>query len=601
MSGINFPKRLAPESSAMVTIDDGSGGLMTMPWPQAQQILNARDMFSSEYADFDVQAGSSNTETKIQINAVPLKRREQIKRAFQWKDDSDLVGNLTRTKVRHATMGFALRPAPNATMALENLFKQMVSEKPEAAPPQPGADPANPQPGVPEEPELSPEDQKMLLAQVGLQETLDKINLVWDFYSVVGKLMEDYFLCDSCILYYRVDPAGQVGTPSESINDSPAPRDIKNEISPGVVDIMALSPADVDWDNSFGNDILKYDIPKELLDKINAANSDPVDGPARIEAMVNEGVPADWIEQVKNGASSIVLKRGEGHRWIIQTLARAHQGLAWPSMKSIFLQLDQRRMMDMGEYSASFMMKHFILHAKMGESIQQGPLAGQRANWAKPADTKKLLTALTTTDKVLRLCTNHTVEINFVFPPPEIFNVEKYTNCEGRVYNWAGVSITFMTGQGGTNSSAIVSVKRMVADLVDTRKRITNMLKMFFMDPEIAANMKLDPSNFSIEIDWDENALKEPRQLLEEVTFLIESGLGDPQIALAELGRNPQTIIRSKRISMAMQSKQKIFSPVFQPAKVSTGNSGTGPNGRPAKPGTERSEDTRTQPAKGVS
>jgi len=273
-------------------------------------------------------------------------------------------------------------------------------------------------------------------------------------------------------------------------------------------------------------------------------------------------------------------------------------------MATIFLSLEMRKFITDGEFSASILMKYLMLHATRGESITQGPLAGQRLNWAKKQDITKLHQVIKDPGKATRVVTDHTVKFNFVYPPADVWNQQKFATCDSRIYNWAGVTVVMMTGQGGTNSGGYIGIKRMISSMSSARSKIALMIFEFFDKPEIRAICKI-PDDVDIKAVFDENVLKEPRQLLDELKFLVSEGIGDPRVTLSELGRDPDTVRDSKRQSLLENQNSKVWEPVY---RKTAGAGEQKPSddeqdvqdsrGRPANEGTQVDEETRTQSTK---
>lgn len=504
---------------------------------------------------FSFRPANASTEVYSPNTSFPRHRRGQLERCDYWLGQDDMLDKLIGLKQEFTALGFSLRPQFKASTGSEESDKQ-VDE---------------------------------------LTAKLNRISIKWDFHKIIEDLLLDWFSKDTMILYWKTDPPD---TSAQADSVPPATPEARSaeELMPGLHDICALNPAECDWQNSFGQDILTYRIPLALKLKIQQALSS-ANREAALQALRNDGVEDKYIEAVSTGKDTVELLKKDGDNWLVCTRARKRHGIAKPSMWTIFIPLEIRKALTEGEFGASYMMKHFILHVTTGESITQGVLAGQKNNWAKKPDIDALDKAMKNPAKAQRLTTNHTVKFNFIFPPADMWSNARYEKSESRILNWVGVSLVIFSGEGGTNAGGHLSIRRMISNMQSARLKIMRLFFEFFDNPIIRTISKL-ADDVDVIADFNENVLKEPKQILDEVTLIMREGMGDPAISLAELGRNPNTIRDSKRKSLRENKDSKVWEPVFQ--KESRTRQGErqvvkSGKGRPANPGTTPDEGTRTQ------
>ncbi len=507
--------------------------------------------------------GNASMESYAPLTCFPRTRRDQLTRVDYWigaqtgvHSGDDLLVSLMQIKVDFTSLGFSLRTSTDG-----ELGEVSTGNSPEAK----------------------------------FKKLLRRIQKKWGWKKIVEDLLMDWFTKDTMILYWKLDTA-----PAED-SLPPAPRS-KQALMPGLEDMVVLNPAECDWDNSFGSDTLKYKIPKELETKIRAALSQTNKATrlAALTALKKAGVEDKYIMAVDKGSQYVTFSKRDGDRWLIVTRERNRNGVAKPRMRMIFDALESRKFVKEGEFTAAFMMKHFIFHATSGESITQGPLAGMKNNYAKPKEINSLYNLMINTAKAQRVATNHTVKFAFVFPPKEMWDRAKYESPESRIYNFSGVNLIVMSGQGGTNAGGYLGIKRMIAEMSTAREKIDSIIYEFFDDPEIREIIQT-PDDVDVTGVFDENALKEPKQLLDEIKFLIQSGSGDPKIALSELGRDPSSIRDAKLVSIEDNTKTKVWEPVYQPApagQVGKRQVKQDGKGRPPNDSTTPNEETRTQSAR---
>ena len=492
---------------------------------------------------------------------IPKDRRGQVVRSQFYYEKDDLLADLIDVKIEFTMAGLALRDHPPLTYSNEK------------------------------------QEQTDLMS---FQEQLDFLHLDMDLDKLVMDVVKDWFITDNMVLYWKVDGStdsqGRVGEDTDPSSVQPSRYGL-----PGISDICTLNPAEIDWDNSLGRDVLLVDIPKAVIAEIqnafqNGRNVRPKIPDAKItEDLIKKGFGIKWIEAVLAGATQVQLRNEDGDYWIVRTKNRRYHGLANPSMQKIFLSLAQRQMLVEGEFSAAFMMKHFIMLIKQGESVDTGPIAGTRKNWLTKKDAGELLKKFTVVAKAMRAAVNHTTKIEFVFPPKEMFDDEKFVSPENRIFNWVGIVRALMTGDGQNYGGGFLGIKKLIAHIQQARRQIKLLFYDFFRHPSVSKLIKT-PEKHLISVVFDENILKEPRQLLEEVRFLFDSKVSDPRTSARELGRDPDSLKSSTIQSRKENEDLQVWEGVGgQNEGSANGNLG----GRPANPGTTTSEETRLQPPAG--
>lgn len=538
------------------------------------------------YAGTQLDSGISVLQ-QFRNTVFPRTKNERINKALDWRSEDDLISGLIDLKVDALIAGFKLNCQPE-----KNELEDIGSSDSDSDSSNNDNSSNNDKNGIIKSDSSTEIDDtevdQDVVDQTEFQVLLSKIKRRFDLRSIVRQLADDYFTTDSMIFYWKIDPK-QVSQMKSADDSSPILED-GEELIPGLVDVNSISPLDVDWDDSFGRDILKVKIPAEVKNKINDALRDSVRGKEKLQALIESGIPIRVIEAVQNGEDSYELDREEGDNWIIKTKNRKHHGLAHPSMLPVFLSLEIRKNLKEGEFAAAFRMKHFIFHATCGESIESGSMAGLTTNWASKKDTKNLLGLLKGTNKTTLAATNHTVKFAFIFPPVEMFSPEKYIKHEQIIYYWSGVNVVLYTGEGGKYASGYIGIKRLASQISNVRNLCSDVITEFFDHVSIKEEISV-PEDCIVVATYDENSLKEPKQLLDEIKTMFENGMGDPVTAISELGRNPSTIRRSKLASM----KDNEETGVWKNMNDASLQEGEEDAGRPPNEGTVQNEDTRTQ------
>lgn len=537
---------------------------------------NAIEFASYTELSKDLQTGTALVQRSLS-NLFRVTKEGRIAQSYAWAKADDFLRSLIKLKTDFALAGCSFHATSEKGTDLDDQLK--VSS-------------GNTYRVTSIDAVLSEAEQANLKAQKQTQRFVSRLSRKWDLTPIVRSLMEDLFTCDSMILYWRLDTTPE----SDKMIEGGEEPDEKHKLLPGVLQIAALNPADCRYDNTAGNDRMFYKLPVSMRNKIESILNHK-DRNIRIigeKLLLEEGIPQEWIDAVRKGQHEVMLQRKHGDRWLVQTKGRLHDGLADPSMQCIFPFLEERKMLKEGEFAAAFMMKHFILHAKMGESITQGPDAGSRQNWATPKETKALHDMLSRTTTTARVVTNHTVAIEYVFPPNEIWDGTKYHTPETAISRWNGVVEVVSTGSGATGSSGHIGVKQLIADILYSRGRVQHIFAEFFDDTSIRDAMEQSPPEDTIiQPRFDENILKDAGQLLKELQFLFQSNILDPESAQRELGRDPELIRRRKIQAMIDNQATGSGRPIHEMAWGGGQDGDKG--GRPPNEGTTPDADTGYQ------
>lgn len=501
----------------------------------------------------DVNYFTSNTSptsleliAKLRNQFLPNGRIPVTCEAYKWHEKDDLLNGIIGIVTDFCLSGFSLIGLETNEMAFS--LREMTDEQ------------------------NTQHDKDVAI----LQDDLNKFNLKYDFTGVVEQLVKDYLISDSMILYWNID-----------------------NISGELLEINALDPRIIDWDNSLGRNILTITIPDEVYNRIRDATlKKGKDRAKAIEQLLEEGIIQKMIDAVSKGLKTVVLDNEDGDYWLIETKARKHCGLATPSMKTIFIPLAIRLIMTEGDFSAAIMMKHFVMHIKQGETLKDGPAAGTKEHWIDKDTADALVAKFKGINKATVIATDHTVTIGFVFPPKEMFEFSRYSKPESRITGFYGVTRTIYDGTEGEYGGAYISIRRLISRISSTRSKINTKIKEFFLHDSMQGQLTI-PDGVYIGANFDMQYLKEPRLVLQEVQALLKENSLDPETALSELGRDPARIKRNRRNSIRENEELETWKPLNDINKGSDNNgdsirSGMG-RGRTSNPETELNEDTRTQ------
>lgn len=507
-----------------------------------------------------IRTGVTDLES-LRLSVLPARKEDRLEMASAYYDSDDFLGGILDLKKDFALLGFTL------AFSMSRSEEARIMMMDEAA--------------------LENEMLDSLVEQAGLDDLLEDITLEWNLASVVADLFLRLFITDSFILYWRKESGTRPG----------------KETLPGVWQIMSLNPRHCIWYNDQGQDELNYRLPRPLLERIREAVNQ-WSAPRKkelIDQLLAEGIPASWIEAVAKGSEVVPLRRDEGFDWIVHTNGPEQEGLAWPTMYRIFLYLESRRALRDGDFTTSYMMKHFIQHVTLGETNSStGFQANQRTTWAQPNEIEAMHDIIIQGVRASRLVTNHTVKINYVFPPKEMFDGAKYKKPEDMILHWSHMQQVMLTGGGTTNSSGYLGVKSLGAHLSSARERVVEVMKKFFRKLKKDKLIQSVPDKYIITCSFDQNALKEQRQIVDELKFFIDINSMSPETAIRETGRDSARVLLDKRRANIIHRKTGQYAPIVLRASQSSQSQDDltdDKGGRPPNDSTTPNEDTRTQPA----
>lgn len=378
----------------------------------------------------------------------------------------------------------------------------------------------------------------------------DRINALMDeqdIAHVVRDLIWDQVVSDNSILVWIID---------------------KGNVS----NVMAVPPGRCTFSNQSGLEILKIKLDDDVVKEIRSQYQKE-SGKAKADQKLR--YPQKYIDAALQG-KDVELSNKDGEFWVVESNCRKFSGLAKPSMHAVFNDILLREVMISGDWAAAMFMQNVIQHVKVGETVPSGPFAGKRDYPVKEA-IRLLQEQFKGPSKARRIYTDHTAVIQLLFPDPKVFSPEKFRKAEERLLRWGGVIDIMMAG-GGTDggfSQGYLGKSRFEAEGREIREMIGRMLRKFFMHPEVMAalgipkgsvsqtqNGKIKPRTIDVSVGWDEQALKEWRQIHDALRMQLDYG-GIDWTTVHELLGNNHELIRQRKTDEAAESE--LWRPLFEP------------------------------------
>lgn len=347
--------------------------------------------------------------------------------------------------------------------------------------------------------------------------------------------------------------------------------------------VTTLKASRVDYEISVGHEILKVELSSDVIKRIRDALADP-----KKHAEVLAAFPAKYVDAVTKGLRIVTLSNDDGEYWIVRTKNRRFAGFARPSMYSVFWDVLLRDLLVGGDWAIAYFMKRVIELVKMGERAPQGYIGDPKVLYPTPTEIGKLKKQWQQIGDTLRIFGDHTLSVEYSFPDPKVMGSEKYAKVEERILRWGGVIDTMMTGAGDGFSQGTLGARRFVAQGKRVRSAVGEMIEGFILHESVSGALGI-PADSDARCSWDEQNLKEPKQVLDELNAALTNGTLDVRSYNEGLGYD-HDLIKSRKPED--QKEKKLWVPVFEPQQ------GMLSPGRPASGNPQPAPTTRPKPSK---
>jgi len=271
-------------------------------------------------------------------------------------------------------------------------------------------------------------------------------------------------------------------------------------------------------------------------------------------------LPKEWFEYARLG-KPLPLSKKDGYHFSVKRkyAGKEDNGLCAPSMMSIFTDALIIRYLELAEFTTAFNLKNLILHIRHGETVSEAGIVNRqfRTNRKKLSALRLKMNNL---EKGMRFYTDHTVQLDYVFPPLELFKKERYESVFFRVINiWGGMPNALFAGDSKTSvGSAFVSMKRPQIEGDANREIISEMITEFLAFAENKDESKVPT------INYDNDALRDDRVKLDIFKFLKQFGGMDYETIQRAFGFDPDQILAGQKRD---QKHKKIMLPTFEPSQ----------------------------------
>lgn len=359
------------------------------------------------------------------------------------------------------------------------------------------------------------------------------------------------------------------------------------KIEGGAIDyVQTIDPRDVDWSKTTTSQ-LALRIPSSLASEIKTELK-TTGGRQKLL----ERYPEKYIQAAENGSNLVILINDDGEYWWHAVAGNRWTGLCRPSHRQIVPDVILRQIFIDGDWSAAYFLKNIIQHVKAGEAgpSNQVTMGKRGPTWASTEDLKKLNNQLKELNKALRLMTDHTVKIEYIYPPKEAWDPTKYLKVEDRILRWGGVPEQLLTGKGDGHAQGQTGFTRFAANGKFVRRRIGDLFVDMFTHPDLRNAWGL-PDQATVQAIWSQQNLKSPKVALDETNAAYDRGMLDDETYHERIGED-HDIVKAR---MQKQPK-KFWQPAFEKSQGLLTQDGEG--GRPDE-GEGTSENDGPRPSRG--
>lgn len=348
--------------------------------------------------------------------------------------------------------------------------------------------------------------------------------------------------------------------------------------------VMRVPPEEVDVFTLNGKDFLSLHLDAQRFLELQKI----IDNPKKHDPeLVREArrMPRTWFDAARKG-KPIPLTRKDGWDYIIKRKFASVQenGLCSPSMMTIKTDSLILYYLQIAEFTTAYNLKNLILHIKQGETVIENGVVNKKL-YTSVKKIRAIRRHLNNLEKSIKLYTDHTVSLEYIHPPIELFKKEKYESVHFRVINvWGGLPNALFAGDSKTSiGSAFVSLKRPNIEGWANRDTIASLLREFF-SKAMQIKLPMVPN-----IGYDNDALRDERLKLDIIKFMTQWGNMDSLTMIKEFGYDPESINAGIKTD---QKNKKLRVPVFEPSQGITAevhhgiskNKASGPDGEAGAP-----------------
>jgi hypothetical protein len=205
-----------------------------------------------------------------------------------------------------------------------------------------------------------------------------------------------------------------------------------------------------------------------------------------------------------------------------------------PPLMKIAEALELRRLLTASDFSTATK-KNEIIHTQVGNKDEKGSKADSRVKAIHEAVTRH-------PPGDVYLTTAYDVDIKRIGPDPKAWGKEKYEEANSRILQWAGVTVTLISGESSAYGSAVASFRGLEASIDSDCQVFDQFVKHFFSEINRRNGFKDEVS-----LVYESNRLVDMKDRLAIIKYLVGMGSWGYQDLCEEFDLEVQEQLKKKQ------------------------------------------------------
>ncbi|MDP4224807.1 MAG: hypothetical protein Q8910_00355 [Bacteroidota bacterium] len=253
-----------------------------------------------------------------------------------------------------------------------------------------------------------------------------------------------------------------------------------------------------------------------------------------------------------------------------------------PPLMKVAEPIELRRLLTASDF-ATATKKNEIIHTRVGNEKD-----GSKSKDPKVIeDVHKKITNQTQGDTYLT--TGYDVKIERIGPDPKSWGKEKFEESNTRILNWAGVTLTLISGESSAYGSSVVSLKGLEASIDSDCEVFDQFVKHFFNEIN-----KRNHFRDEVKVEYEPNRLIDFKNRMELVRYLVDMGgmawedfcnefNVDPKEQLAKKKKDNEEVLGVAKPWFEIKQGGLSADLGVQPSKPTNGDGKPGRKGNPVR------------------
>lgn len=263
--------------------------------------------------------------------------------------------------------------------------------------------------------------------------------------------------------------------------------------------LIIEDPEDVDVKDALGQELYKVRFSSEFSEYVKELRSKRQLGK----------LPRHILKALRSDNDVLVLDKT--HMFRTDNTKPDYETYSVPPLMRIAEAIELRRLLTEGDWVTAYGIKNEIIHCTAGEKDRPA-----QANRLK--SLKNLVQSQPS--GTMWLFTQHDVNIKRITPDASVWDTEKYKECNTRILQWGGITVTLIDGKGAGYASAIISTKSLVQSMKTDQEVFDNFVERFFGEID-----KRNGFTDKAKIIYERNVLEEHNEFMERVKYLVGMGV----------------------------------------------------------------------------